>query len=163
MLPEELSNGICSLKPEVDRLAFVCEMGIGFDGEVKDSQVYEAVINSHARVTYGEAQSVINGEETHKKKEVQENILRAADLAKILMTKRYREGSLDLDVPETEVVVDEAGNTVDVIKSERVFAHKLIEEMMLIANVSVARMIQNKEQPALFRVHPSPELSLIHI
>lgn len=157
MLPEELSNGICSLKPEVDRLAFVCEMGLGFNGEIKDSQVYEAVINSHARVTYGEAQSYINGEETHKKQEVQDNILRAADLAKILMKKRYREGSLGLEIPETEVVVDDLGHTVDVIKSERVFAHKLIEELMLIANVAVARMIENKEQPALFRVHPAPE------
>lgn len=157
MLPEELSNGICSLKPEVDRLAFVCEMGIGYDGEVLDSHVYEAVINSHARVTYGEAQDIINGEEKHKKESVQENILLASDLAKILMAKRFREGSLDLEVPETEVVVDEVGNTVDVIKSERVFAHKLIEEMMLIANVSVAKMIQKKEQAALFRVHPAPE------
>lgn len=157
MLPEELSNGICSLKPEVDRLAFVCEMGLGFDGEVYDSHVYEAVINSHARVTYGEAQAIINGDEKHKKASIQENILLGADLAKILMNKRYREGSLNLEVPETEVVVDDIGNTIDVIKSERVFAHKLIEEMMLIANVCVARMIQNKEQPALFRVHPAPE------
>jgi ribonuclease R len=157
MLPEELSNGICSLKPEVDRLAFVCEMGIGFDGELLDSHVYEAVIHSHARVTYGEAQSIIDGNEQHKKDIVQENILKAADLAKILMNKRYREGSLDLDVPETEVVVDELGNTVDVIKSERVFSHKLIEEMMLMANVAVARMINKKEQPALFRIHPAPE------
>jgi ribonuclease R len=157
MLPEELSNEICSLKPEVDRLAFVCEMGLGFDGELLDSQVYEAVIHSHARVTYGEAQDIINGDETHKKKEVQENILLGADLAKILMSKRFKEGSLDLEVPETEVVVDELGNTVDVIKSERVFAHKLIEEMMLMANIAVARMIQNKEQAGLFRVHPAPE------
>lgn len=157
MLPEELSNGICSLKPEVDRLAFVCEMGIGFDGELMDSHVYEAVIHSHARVTYGEAQGIIAGEEKHSKPQVQDNILLATDLAKILMAKRFREGSLDLEVPETEVVVDEAGNTVDVIKSERVFAHKLIEEMMLMANVAVARMIQNKEQPAIYRVHPAPE------
>jgi ribonuclease R len=157
MLPEELSNGICSLKPEVDRLAFVCEMGINFEGNVLDSHVYEAVINSKARVTYGEAQGIISGEENHKKEGVQNNILLARDLAKILMNKRYREGSLDLDVPETEVVVDEAGNTVDVIKSERVFAHKLIEELMLIANVTVAKMINKKEQPALYRIHPAPE------
>ncbi len=157
MLPEELSNGICSLKPEVDRLAFVCEMGIDFDGEIKDSQVYEAVIHSHARVTYGEAQGIIDGNEKHKKPEVEENILQAANLAKILMAKRFREGSLDLEVPETEVVVDDLGQTIDVIKSERVFAHKLIEEMMLSANVAVARMIQKKEQPALFRVHAAPD------
>lgn len=157
MLPEELSNGICSLKPEVDRLAFVCEMGIGFDGEVLDSHVYEAVIQSKARVTYGQAQEIIEGNETHKKPEVQDNIKKATDLAKILMNKRFREGSLDLEVPETEVVVDELGNTVDVIKSERVFAHRLIEEMMLIANVTVAKMINKKEQAALFRVHAAPD------
>ncbi len=157
MLPEELSNGICSLKPEVDRLAFVCEMGIGFDGEVNDSLVYEAVINSKARVTYGEAQGILNQEEHHKKPEVEDNILRASDLARILMAKRFREGSLDLEVPETEVVVDELGHTIDVIKSERVFAHKLIEELMLIANVSVAKLIKNKEQAALYRIHPPPE------
>ncbi|MEM7645362.1 MAG: ribonuclease R [Pseudomonadota bacterium] len=157
MLPEELSNGICSLKPEVDRLAFVCEMGISYEGEVLDSHVYEAVICSQARVTYGEAQEILSGNEKHKKDEVTQNILLATDLAKILMSKRFREGSLDLEVPETEVVVDELGNTVDVIKSERVFAHKLIEEMMLIANVSVAKMIQKKEQGALFRVHAPPE------
>lgn len=157
MLPEELSNGICSLKPEVDRLAFVCEMGIAFDGEVLDSKVYEAVINSKARVTYGEAQSILNKEEHHRKPEVEENIIRAADLAKILMNKRFREGSLDLEVPETEVVVDELGHAIDVIKSERVFAHRLIEELMLIANVSVAKLIKNKNQPALYRVHPAPD------
>lgn len=162
MLPEKLSNGICSLKPEVERLAFVCEMGLNYSGEVTDSQVYEAVICSHARVTYGQAQDIINQDETHPKKSVQDNILLAADLAKILMQKRFREGSLDLEVPETEVIVDEAGHTVDVIKSERVFAHKLIEEMMLIANVSVARMIQNKEQPALYRVHEPPDGEDIH-
>ena len=157
MLPEELSNGICSLKPEVDRLAFVCEMGIGFDGEVLDSLVYEAVINSHARVTYGEAQDIINKEAKHKKPVVEDAINVAAGLAKILKAKRFKEGSLDLEVPETEVIVDEIGNPVDVIKSERVFAHKLIEEMMLIANVSVAKLIQNKEQAALYRVHQSPK------
>ncbi len=157
MLPEELSNGICSLKPEVDRLAFVCEMTLAFDGALKESKVYEAVINSHARVTYGEAQSILNGDETHKRSDVQKTIEKAADLAKILMSKRYREGSLDLDVPETEVVVDDLGNTIDVIKSERVFAHKLIEELMLVANVAVARLIQKKKQAALFRVHPAPD------
>jgi ribonuclease R len=157
MLPEEISNGICSLKPEVDRLAFVCEMGLSFDGDITDSQVYEAVIHSHARVTYGEAQEVIDGSEQHKRPEVQQNILVAADLAKVLMKKRFREGSLDLEVPETEVVVDDLGQTVDVIKSERVFAHKLIEELMLAANVAVARMIGKKEVPALYRVHAPPE------
>ena len=157
MLPEELSNGICSLKPNLDRLAFVCEMEIGFDGSVSKVHIHEAVICSQARITYGEAQEIIDGHEVHKKEAVQENILQASQLAKILMNKRHKEGSLDLEIPETEVLVNELGQTVDVIKSERVFAHKLIEEMMLIANVSVAKMIQKKKQPSLFRVHSPPD------
>lgn len=157
MLPEKLSNGICSLKPKVDRLAFVCEMTLDFNGELLQSQVFEAVIQSQARVTYGEAQDIINSDETHSDPRVQETILRGRDLAQILMKKRFREGSLDLEVPETEVVVDDLGMTVDVIRSERVFAHRLIEEMMLVANVAVAKMISNKEQPALYRVHAAPE------
>ena len=157
MLPEEISNGICSLKPNVDRLAFVCEMLIGFDGVVQDSKVFEAVIRSHARVTYGEAQEILNDENQHEDSEVTKNINLSSDLAKILMSKRYREGSLNLEVPETEVIVDALGNPVDIIKSERVFAHKLIEEMMLVANISVAKLIQKKEQPALFRIHESPD------
>ncbi len=157
MLPEELSNGICSLKPNVDRLAFVCEMETNFDGNVNNAQVYEAVICSQARITYGQAQEIIDGHETHKKEAVQKNILQASRLAEILMKKRHREGSLELEIPETEVVVNELGQTVDVIKSQRVFAHKLIEELMLAANVSVAKMIQKKEKPSLFRVHPPPD------
>ncbi|MCB0378733.1 MAG: ribonuclease R [Bdellovibrionales bacterium] len=157
MLPEELSNGICSLKPKVDRLAFVCEMDLGFDGVVSQSQVYEAVIQSKARVTYGEAQEILNEEQDHEIKAVEQNIKLAADLAKILMAKRFREGSLDLEVPETEVVVNELGEPVDVIKNERLFAHRLIEEMMLVANISVAKLIQSKEQPALYRVHEPPK------
>ena len=156
MLPEKLSNGICSLKPEVDRLAFVCEMEIDPDGNVHRSKAFEAVICSQARITYKEAQEIINGNQTHHKKAVQENISLACELAKILMNKRHQEGTLDLEIPETEVVVNDLGETVDVIRSERLFAHKLIEEMMLVANVSVAKMIQRKKQASLFRVHPPP-------
>ena len=157
MLPEALSNEMCSLKPKVDRLAFVCEMDMDYQGTVKSKKVYEAVIKSHARVTYGEAQDFLNGDSTFELPEVAENITLASDLAKILMAKRYREGSLDLEVPETEVVVNDAGETVDIIKSERVFAHKLIEEMMLIANVSVAQLIQEKQAGCLYRIHEAPD------
>lgn len=158
MLPESLSNELCSLKPHVDRFAFVCQMDIGFDGQLIKKTVYEAVIQSKARVTYGEAQDFLNDEGSLLTKEVESTVKLASDVAKILMKKRYREGALNLEVPETEVIVDEQGLPVDLVRSERVFAHKLIEELMLIANVAVAQLINEKEAPGLYRVHESPDV-----
>lgn len=157
MLPEELSNGLCSLKPEVDRLCFVCEMKIDYQGNVTSSEVYEAVMHSQARVTYGEAQEILNGSQHHAKPIVEENIKLCADLAKILMAKRFRDGSLDLEIPETEIILDDAGMVVDIIKAERVFSHKLIEELMLIANVSLAKIIDKKQSPGIYRIHEEPD------
>jgi len=162
MLPEALSNGLCSLNPHVPRLALVADMFFNFTGEMTSSSFYEAVIESKARVTYGQAQEIVDapeGEsETHQKfAHVKDNILRCADLAKVLMAKRFKEGSLDLEVPETELLIDGAGEPVDVIKSERLFAHRLIEEMMLAANVAVAKFLAEKEIPAIYRTHEPPD------
>ncbi len=156
MLPEILSNGLCSLNPHLPRLSLVAEMQMDFTGEVLKSDFYEAVIESKARVTYGEAQEVIEGSEVEKLRHVKKEILLAADLAKILMAKRFKDGSLDLEIPETQIVLDSAGIPVDFIKSERLFAHRLIEEMMLAANVAVAKFLSLKEIPAMFRVHEPP-------
>ncbi len=165
MLPEAISNGLCSLMPNVPRLALVCEMTFDFTGEMKTTQFYEGVIQSKARVTYGEAQELLDGaagkssinlEVAKKLDHVKENIFKSADLAKVLMAKRFKEGSLDLEVPETELVIDGAGEPVDIIKSERLFAHRLIEEMMLSANVAVAKFFAQKEIAAIYRVHEEP-------
>ncbi len=166
MLPEELSNELCSLKPHVIRLCFCCEMFLDFDGDVKSYRFFEGVMESTARVTYGEAQEVIDayaaGEE--KKNEaakrlahVADNILRSADLAKVLMRKRFEEGSLDLEIPETQVVVDSTGESTDVIRASRLFAHRLIEELMLITNVCTARFLDNAKVPGIYRVHEEPD------
>ncbi len=157
MLPEPISNGLCSLNPHVDRLAMVAEMKLDFQGELQHSEFYEAVIRSHARVTYGEAQEVIDGNPPEKLANVAEGILRAADLAKVLMTKRFREGSLDLDIPETQVLVNSDGQPLDIIRAERIFAHRLIEELMLMANISVARFFTERQMEALYRVHEPPK------
>ncbi len=157
MLPEQLSNGLCSLNPHVPRLALVAEMKFDFTGEMKSSQFYEGVIESKARVTYGEAQELVDGAEIQKLDHVKENIFRCADLARVLMAKRFKEGSLDLEVPETELVIDGAGEPIDVIKSERLFAHRLIEELMLAANVAVAKFFTEKQIPAFYRVHDAPD------
>lgn len=160
MLPEALSNGLCSLNPHVPRLALVADMHFDFTGNMMNSSFYEAVIESKSRCTYGEAQEIVDGIDVEKHTSVpgvKENILRCADLAKILMAKRFKEGSLDLEVPETELEIDGAGEPIDVIKSERLFAHRLIEELMLAANVAVAKFLSGKEIPALFRIHEPPD------
>jgi len=159
MLPEKLSNELCSLKPKVPRLAFVAELTLDFSGEIRHSAFYEAVIESKARVTYGEAQEVIDGGGPDSLRAVAPMIRCAADLAKILMAKRFKEGSLELDIPETVIEVDDAGNPVDIMQSERLFSHRLIEELMLMANVSVARAFKSRGVPTLFRIHdqPNPE------
>ena len=156
MLPEKLSNELCSLKPRVPRLALVADMRLDFQGELIESEFYEAVIQSQARVTYGEAQEVIEGNTAPAFKHVEQNILRCADVAKLLMAKRFREGSLDLDLPETEIEVDETGQPVDIMQSERLFSHRLIEELMLLANVAVARFFKERNVEALYRVHDEP-------
>lgn len=156
MLPEVLSNGLCSLNPHLPRLSLVAEMHMDFTGVVHRSEFYEAVIESKARVIYGEAQEVIDGNPVEKLSHVKAEILRAADLAKILMAKRFKEGSLDLEIPETQIVLDASGIPVDMVRSERLFAHRLIEEMMLAANVAVAKFLGEREIAALYRIHDSP-------
>ncbi len=157
MLPENLSNGLCSLNPHVDRLCMVCEMLIDYQGDVIEKDFYEGVMQSKARVTYGEAQEVIDGNVPEEISHVKDYILRAADLAKLLMAKRFKEGSLDLEIPETEVLVNSDGEPVDITRSERIFSHRLIEELMLIANVTVAKIFSEAELPSVFRVHESPD------
>src|SRR3989344_6789625 len=152
----------------VPRLALVAEMNFDFTGDMTDSRFYEGVIESKSRVTYGEAQELLDGNPAEstvstKNKDVQENIFRCADLAKVLMAKRFKEGSLDLEVPETELVIDGTGEPIDIIKSERLFAHRLIEELMLAANVAVAKFLSSKEVPAMYRVHEEPASEKIEI
>ncbi|WP_415062360.1 ribonuclease R [Bdellovibrio sp.] len=163
MLPEVLSNGLCSLNPHVPRLCLVAEMLFDFTGEMKSSDFYEAVMESKARVTYGEAQEIIDGNEVEKLNHVKEHILRLSDLAKILMAKRFKEGSLDLEIPETELVIDGAGVPIDIQRSERLFSHRLIEEMMLAANVGVAKFLSSRNIPALYRIHEPPNEQAIRL
>ncbi len=163
MLPEKLSNHLCSLNPHVNRLALACQMEFDFQGVMEKSEVFEAVIKSHARVIYGEAQEVIDGETPEHLRSVEPVILRAADLAKILMAKRFREGSIDLEIPETEVELDDTGHAVDIIRSERLFSHRMIEEMMLMANVAVALEFTRREAPGLYRIHEPPDRDSIEL
>lgn len=163
MLPEVLSNGLCSLNPHVPRLCLVAEMNFDFAGVMTGSSFYEAVMESKARVTYGKAQEVVDGAAVPELDHVRDPILRAADLAKILMAKRFREGSLDLEIPETILQIDGTGKPLDVIRSERLFAHRLIEELMLAANVAVALFLGERKVPAIYRVHEAPNALAISL
>jgi ribonuclease R len=156
MLPEILSNELCSLKPNVVRLAFVCEIQIDYHGNLKKYDFYEASICSHARVTYGQAQEILDGISVKGLEHVEADILTAQTLAQLLLKKRLAEGSLDLEIPEIQVLVDALGEPVDIIKTHRLFSHRMIEEFMLIANVATARFFEDHKITGIYRVHEDP-------
>ncbi len=157
MLPEELSNGLCSLNPKVDRLCFCCEININLEGEVLNYTFFEGLMNSHGRVTYGEAQEVLEGNKSKHSSVVCNNIKMAAQLAKVLNEKRMKEGSIDFNVPAIKVLVNDMGEPTDLIKEERIFSHRLVEELMLITNICSAKFLDKKQTPQIYRVHEPPE------
>lgn len=165
MLPEVLSNDVCSLNPKEDKLAFSCFMEIAPNGKLVDYSVEETVIHSNRRFTYEEAQEIIDG----KNHEFSQQIETAAKLAHVLLDKRFREGSINFETPEPKFVLDENGKPIDVKLKERLFAHRLIEECMLMANRTVAKYIEDKRKesnkekskdlfPFLYRIHDQPDL-----
>ena len=158
MLPEGLSNELCSLRPDVDRLCVVADMMISGSGEFESYEFYEAVMKSHGRLTYGQVQQVLDGTYVESVERHRDLLFTAQELALILMNKRFADGSLDLDIPEVLVEVDEQGNAVDIQLSERIFAHRLIEEFMLKANIAIAKFIDSKKRPQIYRVHEDPDM-----
>ena len=157
MFPEVLSNGLCSLKPEVDRLAMVCEMAIDAQGEVTDSSFYEAVIHSHARLTYTQVAEVLdNGwhEDVHTDR--LEGLFRLRALYRVLREARSKRGAIDFETVETRILFDENQKIDAIVPVNRNDAHKLIEECMLAANVATAAHLEASELAALFRVHEGP-------
>jgi ribonuclease R len=157
MFPEVLSNGLCSLKPRVDRLAMVCDMQIGPEGQLTHYVFYEAVIHSHARLTYTDVGAVLtDGESPNVAAERYGDIARLYRLYDVLRGAREQRGALDFDTQETRIVFDEQRKIAAIEPVYRNDAHKLIEECMLIANVATARFLEQTEQPALFRVHEGP-------
>lgn len=162
MLPEKLSNGLCSLNPDVDRLCMVCDMLITADGDVHAYQFYPAVMHSHARFTYTEVAAILSntkGPEARKHAARIDDLLHLHGVFKALHSARERRGAMDLETVETQIVCDENGRIEKIIPRIRNDAHKLIEEAMLAANVCAADFITRGKQPGLFRVHegPTPE------
>ncbi len=162
MLPEKLSNGLCSLNPEVDRLCMVCDMLITAAGEVHAYQFYPAVMWSHARMTYTEVAAILantRGPEAARRKDLVPHFLNLHDVYRALLKARNTRGAVDFETVETQIICDENGRIEQIVPRVRNDAHKLIEEAMLAANVCSADFILQGNQPGLFRVHegPTPE------
>nr|WP_249660991.1 ribonuclease R [Variovorax sp. PCZ-1] len=166
MLPEKLSNGLCSLNPSVERLCMVCDMLVTAKGDVHAYQFYPAVMFSHARFTYTEVAAILantGGTEAKKRKasgfDSVPHLLNLADVYRALLSSRGARGAIDLETVETQIVCDESGRIEKIVPRTRNEAHKLIEEAMLAANVCSADFILNAKKTGLFRVHegPTPE------
>jgi ribonuclease R len=162
MLPEILSNGLCSLNPLVDRLAMVCEMNLSRAGKMTGYQFYEAVIHSHARLTYTKVSQYLETPDSPEAKRLAEQLPGVVphlntlyDLYKVLLAARHVRGAIDFETQETRIVG--ADRKISEIRpTQRNDAHKLIEECMLAANVATARFLEKLEIPALYRVHDGP-------
>ncbi|RYX93776.1 MAG: ribonuclease R [Comamonadaceae bacterium] len=162
MLPEKLSNGLCSLNPDVDRLCMVCDMLVTAEGDVHAYQFFPAVMHSHARFTYNEVAAILantRGPEAARRKDRVPDLLNLHDVYRALLKARTRRGAIDFETTETQIICDENGRIEKIVPRTRNDAHKLIEEAMLAANVCSADFISESKHPGLFRVHegPTPE------
>ena len=160
MLPERLSNGVCSLRPKEDKLCYSCFMEVNHKAELVRYEIKETVIHSDHRFTYEQAQEILDGNDHFLSKEV--NLV--GELAKKLLKKRFKEGAIDFDTPEPRFVLNDKGEPEKVILKKRLFAHRLIEECMLLANRTVAEHVQHlRDQtkkdafPFFYRIHDRPD------
>ncbi|MDR2787398.1 MAG: ribonuclease R [Candidatus Accumulibacter sp.] len=162
MLPEKLSNGLCSLNPDVDRLAMVCDMDISARGVIKDYRFHPAVFRSRARLTYTQVWDWLSGAaraEGRLHESLQVHLRALHDLFRILLKARDRRGAIDFETVETMMLFDDQGKIENIVPTERNDAHRLIEECMLAANVCASAFLQEREQAGLYRIHegPTPE------
>lgn len=158
MLPEVLSNGLCSLKPKVDRLTLVCEMLIDQNGHIDAFSFYRAIIKSQARLTYTEVAEIIKGNKALREqyKHVLNSLESLHTLYHLFFQARRKRGAIDFDTIETRILFDREGKIQTIIPQVRNVAHKMIEESMLAANVCAAKFIQKHKRPALYRIHDTP-------
>lgn len=158
MLPEILSNGLCSLNPQVDRLCMVCEMQINEKGLLKSYQFYEAVMNSHARLTYTKVAKILAGDEDlcQRYAALVPHIKELYDMYKTLLNTRRKRGAIDFETIESKFIFNEMGRIERIEAAERNDAHKIIEECMILANISAANFMACRQEPALYRIHAGP-------
>jgi ribonuclease R len=162
MLPEKLSNGLCSLNPQVERLCMVCDMAISASGEIKQYRFYPAVMFSHARLTYTEVAAALYQKDEAALEKIGKLLpqLEALDaLYRVLQKARVKRGAIDFETLETLMIFDEHGKILRIEPYERNDAHRIIEECMLAANVCASEFLKAHDHPALYRIHegPTPE------
>jgi ribonuclease R len=160
MLPKELSEDLCSLKPKVDRNAFTVEMDFDRFGRRLSARFYLSLINSDERMTYTSVKKILidkDENECEKYRHLLKDFERMEELCIILRTKRFERGSLDFDLPEPEILLDLQGSPEAIIKAERNFAHMIIEEFMIAANEAVAEHIEGFGMPCIYRIHEEPD------
>lgn len=167
MLPEKLSNGLCSLNPQTDRLVMVCDMVISPKGKVRAYQFYEAVMHSAARMTYDKAWSILSGHSDAGRvaaempcaltgDQLEQRLVCLNDAFRVLLKARAERGAMEFETVETRIECDEAGRIRQIVPMVRNDAHRIIEECMLAANVCAADFIRRRKHPALFRIHEGP-------
>src|SRR5437763_1637240 len=157
MLPERLSNGICSLNPDVDRLCTVCDLALDKSGTPLQADIYEAVMRSHARLTYTRVAEALAGDADPQLRPLLDDLKAAHELSKKLTRRRQLRGSIDFDLPEAKIVLDEQGRVAEIARRPRNDAHRLVEEFMLAANEAVARFFQVRGLPTVYRIHDQPD------
>lgn len=160
MLPEVLSNGLCSLNPGVDRLCLACEMRIDSAGRITRTQFREAIMRSHARLTYTEVAGILIDNDREARDRRSELVPHLEELHRLYQTlhrARTERGAIDFDSTETQILFDDAGRISSIEPYERNDAHRIIEECMIAANVATARFLNRHKLPALYRVHSGPE------
>ena len=162
MLPEKLSNGLCSLNPDEERLCMVCDMLVSAQGEIEAYQFFPAVMRSQARLTYTEVAAILGntrGAEAQRRRDLVPHLLNLHEVYRALLKHRGTRGAVDFETTETQIVCDDNGRIEKIVPRTRNEAHRLIEEAMLAANVCAADFIQSHKHPALYRVHegPTPE------
>ncbi len=157
MLPEALSNGLCSLVPHEDRLCMMAELLVDETGRVRDARFHRAVMRSKARLTYTRVAKALDGEPDDECRELLPTLLVLAQVSRKLQERRLRRGAVDLDLPEPAIVFDEEGHPIEAVRRPRNDAHRIIEDLMIAANEAVARHLLAHEMPALFRIHEDPD------
>ena len=161
MFPEVLSNNLCSLCPHQDRLAIVCEMYISLEGEIKNYQFYRAVIYSHARLTYNQVAAILRGEKT-RNQEMIPHVKNLHRLYQKLLKQRIKRGAVEFNTTETRIEFDQKGKIKRIVPVVRNEAHRIIEECMLVANVSASHFLREGDIPTLYRVHEGPDGQKLH-
>ncbi len=158
MIPEVLSNGLCSLNPKVDRLCMVCEMRVGPDGKVSRSKFYDGVMRSKARLTYSQVNLFLTGQKQHGvPKAVQDDVKNLHEVYRLFASNRRKRGAVELDIPQTRIEVGKDGAVKGISAVPRNDAHRLIEECMIAANVQAAKYLRKNRIGALYRVHAKPD------